>query len=377
MLTPLGQPLISTTSPTPSPRRTLLGSAHLPGSPRPSRIVPVRMHSGSSDRDGSPNVGSPKRQTLLVSGFSPGSSASPLPSVAENTAADYRRITSPARKSSTPTDQTFSSGVHASPGRSPRGLIPELTGGSRRNSSGSPALVSVSVKPDSGTPRTGHSRLPSSRGNSGQATPNRTSRTYTPRDGSTQSTVPTPVLVQMDSASLERPDSWTPEYNHPDPGVDWIAPPGGMMFDMDNVERSWTSLDAEEEADNHVTFAPGQIFGEGLKYQGEIIAPAIGRTHGHDSEHPLRRGGSEMGIMGRNGPVGVVPTNGRQRQKKEYEVIRSAGSGTFAQVYHIREIGGMQREYGEFNLKYYTLKASAQGYRPTETERKPIEGSAP
>jgi hypothetical protein len=348
MATPLGQPLISTTSPTPSPRRTLLPPPHLPGSPRPSRIVPVRMHSGGSDRDGSPNIGSPRRQTLLVSGFSPGSSATPLPSVAENSATDNRRITSPGRKFSTPTEQAFSSGVHASPGRSPRGLIPELTGGSRRNSSGSPALVSISVRPDSHTPRTGHSRLPSSRGNSGHASPNRTSRTVTPRGGSGQSTAPTPVMVQMDSASFGRQDSWTPDFDNYESGDDWTAPAGGILLDNDdeNIGRSWTSIDAEEEVNNTVTFVPGQRFGEGLRYQGEVIAPAIGRTHGHDSEHPLRRGGSEMGMMGRNGPVGAVPTDGKQRQKKEYEIVRAAGSGSFAQVYCIREIGGMRREYG-------------------------------
>ena len=350
--TPLGQPFINTTSPTPSPRHHALGPAHLPavgqGSPRLNRIVPQRMSSGSSDRDGSPGIGSPRRQTLVVGGFSPGSSVSPLPSVAENGTPDRRHVPAPR----TSLDQAFGHvGIyHGSPGRSPRGLHPELPVPSRRNSA---AIMSNPSKSGSrsGTPRIGNGRAPSSRDNSGQATPNRTSRTVTPRDGSSQGKGHR--LVQMGYGSPpDDGDPWTPDFDDDSGDDSWSAPTGGILLgDDDDAGRTWTSIDAEDEAASHPTLFPGDTFGEGLKFQGEKIRAAVGQTYGHDIEHALRRGGSEMGIAGRNGPVGAAPTDGRQRQRTIYEVVRSAGQGTFAQVYHIREVGGRRREYGKLPFK--------------------------
>jgi len=345
--TPLGQPFVTTTSPTPSPRHHALGPAHLPsvgpGSPRLNRIVPQRMSSGSSDRDGSPGIGSPRRQTLVVGGFSPGSSVSPLPSVAENGTPDRRLIPAPR----TSLDQAFlpAGTFYGSPGRSPRSLIPELPVPSRRNSA---AILPNTNKPGSrsGTPRTGNGRAPSSRNTSGQATPNRTSRTVTPRDGSSQGKGHR--LVQMGSGSVEDEDPWTPKFDHDSGDESWAAPTGGILLeDDDDAGRTWTSLDAEDQINNQATLLPGDRFGEGLKFQGERIRAAIGQTYGHDIEHALRRGGSEMGMVGRNGPVGAAPTDGRTRQRTIYEVVRSAGQGTFAQVYHIRELGERRREYGK------------------------------
>lgn len=117
--------------------------------------------------------------------------------------------------------------------------------------------------------------------------------------------------------------------------------------DDDHQGRTWTSLDEEDETSRRAIFKPGDVFGEGLPFQGESIMPAIGRMYGHDIDHPLRRGGSEIGMARRNGPVGVGPTAGRERQKTIYEVVRAAGEGSFAQVYYIRERNGKQREYGE------------------------------
>jgi hypothetical protein len=144
-------------------------------------------------------------------------------------------------------------------------------------------------------------------------------------------------------------DPWTPDFDHDSGDESWSAPTGGILLgDDDDAGRTWTSIDAEDEAASHPTLFPGDTFGEGLRFQGEKIRAAVGQTYGHDIEHALRRGGSEMGIAGRNGPVGAAPTDGRQRQRTIYEVVRSAGQGTFAQVYHIREIGGRRREYGEW-----------------------------
>lgn len=301
------------------------------------------MSSGSSDRDGSPGIGSPRRQTLVVGGFSPGSTASPLPSVAENGTPDRRLIPGPR----TSLDQAFTPAgtFYGSPGRSPRGLIPELPSYSRRNS----AAISANsgrAGSRSGTPRIGNGRGPSSRNTSGQATPNRTSRTVTPRDGSSQGNGHR--LVQMGSGSVDEADPWTPNFDQDSGDESWTAPNGGILLgDDDNAGRSWTSLDEQDQLNSHATLLPGDRFGEGLKFQGERIRAAIGQTYGHDIVHALRRGGSEMGVAGRNGPVGAGPTDGRTRQRTVYEVVRVAGQGSFAQVYHIRELAERRREYGE------------------------------
>jgi hypothetical protein len=156
-------------------------------------------------------------------------------------------------------------------------------------------------------------------------------------------------------------DPWTPDFDHDSGDESWSAPTGGILLgDDDDAGRTWTSIDAEDEAASHPTLFPGDTFGEGLRFQGEKIRAAVGQTYGHDIEHALRRGGSEMGIAGRNGPVGAAPTDGRQRQRTIYEVVRSAGQGTFAQVYHIREIGGRRREYGEWIVYTSLSRADKQ-----------------
>lgn len=143
-------------------------------------------------------------------------------------------------------------------------------------------------------------------------------------------------------------DMDTEEHVHND---DW-TPAGGMLLgDEDEHQgRSWTSMtDDVEDMMSKPIFAPGDQFGEGLLFQGDVIVPAIGRAHGHDIDHPLRRGGSEIGMTRRNGPVGMGATDGRERRKTVYEIVKAAGEGSFAQVYHIREKGGKRRDYGEFD----------------------------
>jgi len=364
--TPMVAPHMTTTSPTPSPRRAHfpLAPSHAgPASPRlGSRIVPQRMPSDSSDREGSPGIDSPSsRRTTLVMGFSPGSTNSPLPSVAENGRADspsprplITTITSPlARRPSqftTPVEQNFPPSLpFGSPGRSPRNLNPELPPRSRRNSA-APVSISIRSSDRSATPRGSRAGLPKSGRDSGNGTPGGTSQTVTPRgEGSSNGPGKRPVLVQMNSGLTRREDSWTPKYDHEEREEEW-NPAGGMLLhdDDEHQGRSWTSLDEEDEAGKKNILRPGDVFGEGLMFQGEVITPAIGRMHGHDIDHPLRRGGSEIGMARRNGPVGVGPTAGRERQRTSYEVVRVAGEGSFAQVYYIRERNGKQREYGEY-----------------------------
>ena len=151
------------------------------------------------------------------------------------------------------------------------------------------------------------------------------------------------------STTSRREDSWTPDYDMEEQVEedDW-APEGGMLLDDEYDQgRSWTSMDDEYDTKSRPIFKPGDQFGEGLIFQGEIIVPAIGRAHGHDMDHPLRRGGSEIGMPRRIGPVGMGPTDGRERRKTVYEIIKAAGEGSFAQVYHIREKGGKRRDYGQ------------------------------
>jgi hypothetical protein len=110
--------------------------------------------------------------------------------------------------------------------------------------------------------------------------------------------------------------------------------------------RSWT---AESEA-SHVAdvLRPGMIFGEGLEFEGDVIAAAVGRIDATDVV-PLRRDGSQMGTA--RGSQG-----GRPRTKKTYEVIRQLGSGSYAVVYLVRERGGRKREYALKCLSKHDLE---------------------
>lgn len=328
-------------------------------------------------------------------GFSPGTSSSPLPPVAENGMADspslrhhVSSITSPLGRMpsqlTTPVEQMFPVGIHGSPGLSPRRLPAEMPPRSRRNSA-APVSISLRSRSRSRTPRGSHAGLPVSGENSGQATPNRTSQTVTPRgEGSSKGAKVRPVFVQMGSTTTtnKREDSWQPDFEMEEhvEEDDW-APEGGLLLDDDEYDhgRSWTSMDDEyDDPKSRPIFKPGDQFGEGLIFQGEVIVPAIGRAHGHDIDHPLRRGGSEIGMPRRTGPVGMNATDGRERRKTVYEIIKAAGEGSFAQVYHIREKGGKRRDYGE-SLSEISAKRfeadfgySAQDSRPTGSERGPV-----
>jgi len=135
---------------------------------------------------------------------------------------------------------------------------------------------------------------------------------------------------------------------------DW-RPTGGMLLgsdedtaddDMPDDKREW-AIDDDDDDNVPVkdVLRPGMLFGEGLEFQGEIVAPAVGKVSGDSSDEgmPLRRGGSEAPKALRGMPG--VHHHGRDR--KVYEVVRQLGSGSYAVVYLVKEKGGRKREYGE------------------------------
>lgn len=146
-------------------------------------------------------------------------------------------------------------------------------------------------------------------------------------------------------------ESWAPGVDELD---DW-QPAGGMLLDHgedevsavddymddydDKVEQVWSGFsDSSPVVEDVLT--PGMVIGEGLKFQGEIIVPAVSRmamADGSDVGLPLRRGGSEA--------TKVLRQDGRY-EKKRYEVVRRLGTGSYAVVYLVKERGG-KKEYGE------------------------------
>lgn len=216
---------------------------------------------------------------------------------------------------------------------SPRVLGGDLPPRSRRNSA---AVVSISLSSRS-RPRTPHGRkatLPTE--HSGSGTP---SKATTPRANLAEAWAPVaPGLDTMDGGD-----------------EDWGAPTGGIMLDADESAdsfsfedddngRSWT---AESEAGVTDVLRPGDVFGEGLEFEGDIIRPATGRLDIRGSDDvPLRRDGSKIG----------VPRHQSSTSKRSYEVVRRLGSGSYAVVYLVRERGRRKREFALKCLSKHDLE---------------------
>ena len=145
-------------------------------------------------------------------------------------------------------------------------------------------------------------------------------------------------------------DVWAPGVDDFD---DW-QPTGGMLLGSDEEavededQKNWAIDDDDENRLVNDVLKPGMLFGEGLEFQGEVVAPAVGRLSGDSSDEgmPLRRGGSEAPKALRGMPG--VHHHGRDR--KAYEVVRQLGSGSYAVVYLVKERGGRKREYGECDV---------------------------
>lgn len=96
--------------------------------------------------------------------------------------------------------------------------------------------------------------------------------------------------------------------------------------------------DSDEEPESDDIFVPGQVFGEGLEFQGEIVEPVVQVT-GVD-ETAMRRAGSEFGYK-RATVRDTVET-------RQYKVVRTLGTGSYATVYLVKEVGGKGKEFGTF-----------------------------
>ncbi|KIR37401.1 serine/threonine protein kinase [Cryptococcus deuterogattii MMRL2647] len=333
-------PIIPSLTPSTSPRRnTGLSPPLLPRTGLLPAISSVRRSSGEFE-SGSPSPPPViSSRPSVVMGFSPATTHQVLSAVPESSSTSPRsgplglniaatkRMNSRSPPLSTPIDQAFqfAEGSPRPQPSSPRngGLSSDYLPRSRRNSA---AIVSISLssRSRSNTPQGGSA--PVSGHNSGNDTSNKTSAAVTPR-GNEQ--------------PLHMSDSWAPGVDELD---DW-QPAGGMLLDHgddeasavddymddydDKVEQAWSGFsDSSPVVEDVLT--PGMVIGEGLKFQGEIIVPAVSRmamADGSDVGLPLRRGGSEA--------TKVLRQDGRY-EKKRYEVVRRLGTGSYAVVYLTR-----------------------------------------
>ncbi|WVQ80412.1 hypothetical protein IAT38_002517 [Cryptococcus sp. DSM 104549] len=399
-------PTLPHPSPSPSPRR-----GHNPASPRPPRTLTSLLpnissvHTQPSPIPGEADNCSPSppppnsSRTSIVMGFSPVPTHQTLPAVPEslpalstsprpaqlalNTSA-ARRLNTLSPQLTTPVDQVFQ---WAAPEGSPRaqpssprpGAAPTMGGNaandllppSRRNSA---AVVSISLssRSRSRTPRGSMAALPGQR--SGNGTPQKgapaatgpvaagagagTGATATPRGDENHPAQVTDAWA----AGVDEMDDWQPaggmllESGDDDsalsPSVDRVdsafGPGAGSEGDDDKYGAAWSGgSDASRVVEDVLT--QGMIIGEGLKFQGEVIVPAVSRmalADGSDVGLPLRRGGSEA--------TKVVRGDGRM-EKKRYEVVRRLGTGSYAVVYLVKERGG-RKEYALKCLSKHDLE---------------------
>ncbi|ODN75911.1 hypothetical protein L202_05896 [Cryptococcus amylolentus CBS 6039] len=299
----------------------------------------------NSTAPASPPPPTSSRTSVVMGGFSPVPSHQTLPAVPEsistsprapqlplNTqAANLIRMNSFAPQVSTPVDQVYSFAdesprlLQHSPRANAANLGSDYLPRSRRNSA---AIVSISLSSRS------RSRTP-------QGSVNVPPGTHTAHGTPSKKYTEEPV---------EMSDSWAPGVEEMD---DW-QPTGGMLLDHgedevarvesqvddDKVGQTWSGdSDASRIVEDVLTH--GMVIGEGLKFQGEVIVPAVSRmalADGSDVGLPLRRGGSEA--------TKVLRTDGRT-EKKRYEVVRRLGTGSYAVVYLVKERGGKR----EFALK--------------------------
>ncbi|OWZ79211.1 serine/threonine protein kinase [Cryptococcus neoformans Bt85] len=352
-------PIIPSLTPSQSPRRNAGPSSPLlPRTGLLPAIPSVRRSSGEFE-SGSPSPPPlTSSRTSVVMGFSPAATHQVLSAVPESSSTSprsaplglnttaTRRMNTRSPPLSTPIDQVFqlAEGSPRPQPSSPRtgGLSNDYLPRSRRNSA---AIVSISLssRSRSGTPQGSSTTVPGQI--SGNNTPNKASGAPTPK-GNEQ--------------PLQMSESWAPGVDELD---DW-QPAGGMLLDHgedevsavddymddydDKVEQVWSGFsDSSPVVEDVLT--PGMVIGEGLKFQGEIIVPAVSRmamADGSDVGLPLRRGGSEA--------TKVLRQDGRY-EKKRYEVVRRLGTGSYAVVYLVKERGG-KKEYALKCLSKQDLK---------------------
>jgi hypothetical protein len=94
--------------------------------------------------------------------------------------------------------------------------------------------------------------------------------------------------------------------------------------------------DEEPVQDDGEIFTPGQLFGEGLPFQGELVEPVLQVSE--IDQMALRRAGSEFGYKRASVRDAV--------DQRQYRVVRTLGTGSYAVVYLVKEVGGKGKEFG-------------------------------
>lgn len=87
-------------------------------------------------------------------------------------------------------------------------------------------------------------------------------------------------------------------------------------------------------SDDETVFRPGERFGSGLPLRGEVVEHVDPTTR-------LQASGRSLPING----VPASPAPSSTFNNKVFEVVRKLGSGSYANVYLVREVGGVGQEY--------------------------------
>ena len=111
------------------------------------------------------------------------------------------------------------------------------------------------------------------------------------------------------------------------------------------TQRSIDVMDGFNDEHDHLEngdmadiFSSGYVFGAGHSFQGEVIEAVAPRRLGANGEEvpiPLRAMGHHRRASSERCEVA----------SKSFQVVRQLGSGSFAVVYLVKEIGGVGQEY--------------------------------
>lgn len=117
----------------------------------------------------------------------------------------------------------------------------------------------------------------------------------------------------------------------------------GLEVEVQGMElEDQSGWDGREHDDDDI-FPPGYRIGEGLAFQGEIIEDVdpVARSKENGRSLPQSSAGS-IASLRENG----LDLEERSR-KRIFEVVRKLGSGSYATVYLVKDIGGGQ-EFGQY-----------------------------
>jgi hypothetical protein len=114
----------------------------------------------------------------------------------------------------------------------------------------------------------------------------------------------------------------------------------GLEVEIQNMEFNEDSEGEDREDDVDDIFPPGHRLGEGLSFQGETIEEIDPVARSRETGRSLPQSSASS--------IASLRENGLNRsggKRKVFEVVRKLGSGSYAVVYLVKEVGGGQ-EYG-------------------------------